>query len=158
MIQCPQRFQFFITNMLKAVFKTLMRSDWNEDPIWKLACLQMLHVFVFVHRNMLKIGLRSQLCKQYKWMRLWNFEMTMPQISTFSSQRCSKCSKTLAESEIRLNLKQCLRFPLFHHKHAQSAPKRLPEWNKTKFETMPQISTFSSQRCSKCLETLARVK
>ena len=53
---------------------------------------------------------------------------------------------------------KCLRFPLFHHKHAQSAPKRLPEWNKTKFETMPQISTFSSQTCSKCLETLARVK
>ena len=90
----------------------------------------------------------------------WNktkFE-TMPQISTFSSQTCSKCSRNACQSEIRLNLKQCLRFPLFHHKDAQSAPKRLPEWNKTKFETMPQISTFSSQTCSKCSKTLARVK
>ena len=43
-------------------------------------------------------------------------------------------------------------------KHAQSAEKRLQEWNKTKFETMPQISTFSPQRCSKCLETLETVK
>ena len=76
----------------------------------------------------------------------------------FSLSNSLKVLRDACQSEIRLNLKQCLRFPLFHHKDAQSAPKRLPEWNKTKFETMPQISTFSSQRCSKCLETLARVK
>ena len=46
-----------------------------------------------------------------------------------------KVLQNACQSEIRLNLKQCLRFPLFHHKDAQSAPKRLPEWNKTKFET-----------------------
>ena len=76
----------------------------------------------------------------------------------FSLSNALKVLRNACQSEIRLNLKQCLRFPLFHHKDAQSAPKRLPEWNKTKFETMPQISTFSSQRCSKCSKTLARVK
>ena len=76
----------------------------------------------------------------------------------FSLSNSLKVLRDACQSEIRLNLKQCLRFPLSHHKDAQSAPKRLQEWNKTKFETMPQISTFSSQRCSKCSKTLARVK
>ena len=35
-----------------------------------------------------------------------------------------KVLRHACKSEIRLNLKQCLRFPLFHHKDAQSAPKR----------------------------------
>ena len=98
----------------------------------------------------------------------------MPQISLFH-QKMLKVLRNACQSEIRLNLKQCLRFPLFHHKDAQSAPERLPEWNKTKFETMPQISTFSYMlkrlhlccftaivkwgqtlipRCSKCLKRL----
>ena len=35
-----------------------------------------------------------------------------------------KVLRNACKSEIRLNLKQCLRFPLFHHKDAQSALKR----------------------------------
>ena len=35
-----------------------------------------------------------------------------------------KVLRNACKSEIRLNLKQCFRFPLFHHKDAQSALKR----------------------------------
>ena len=51
----------------------------------------------------------------------WNFEMM-----TFLSD-ISETFSTLQGPKIDLkplltdNLKQCLRFPLFHHKHAQSA-------------------------------------
>ena len=39
----------------------------------------------------------------------------------FSLSNSLKVLRDACQSEIRLNLKQCLRFPLFHHKDAQSA-------------------------------------